>query len=288
MSKNVVESDDLKNNNTLINVILRTDFFKIDIEKIIEKFSENLLSSENYKYKKINNYGIKLDISDPQKLVTQDFISQKVTEVNSHEFSTIDSSSRFILNENFFIFERKGFNDYEGSSVDIKKYLELLEIVTSGSDNLKIKRIGLRKINNIFMNHDLKNVKKVIKDKFIFEISEESCQRFQTVYTPLFGRDGYNLTLLVDDGKMMIENTANDVYRSMIDIDYYCRTESRFEKISDIKSVIEQLKKETFKIYMNLLTDEMLKLLQINDSKEFYEESNKMGILRGVNYGYRK
>ena len=97
--------EDFKGNNTLESIIVRIDFLTIEAEKIeniVGKVSEIL--GDNYKYRKINNYDINLNISDPEKLITQDFIEQKIDMKNNFEFSGQNNGIRFVINQNFFLY----------------------------------------------------------------------------------------------------------------------------------------------------------------------------------------
>ena len=145
MEKGELSKDELAGNNTLNSIIVRVDFLTIKVEEIIEKMLVKL--GDDYIYNRIDNYDINFEISDPKKLITQDFIKQKIYLKNSFEFRSIKDNFRFVINQNFFLYERNNFAMYEGSTKDINLYIELLKYIFEV--NPQIQRLGVRKSNII-------------------------------------------------------------------------------------------------------------------------------------------
>ena len=91
MDKSSITKQMLSGNNTLNSIIVRIDFLTIDVKNLVEQLLIKL--GEQYTYNQINSYNINLDISDPKKLITQDFINQKVNTNNNYEFKNNNTLS---------------------------------------------------------------------------------------------------------------------------------------------------------------------------------------------------
>ena len=283
----IYKKESFAGNNSLDKIIIRVDFLTLeqqDLEKIIEKISQNL--GEEYKYSKIDNYNINLDISDPKKLITQDFIEQKVDLKNNYEFKEEQKQTRFVMNQNFFLYERRNFNDYEGSDNDTNLFIKLLGEIFEYKP--QIQRLGVRKINCFYTKKELKYLKKIIKVKFINRIEKDINPRYKMSYTPLESndKDGYNLNMQLDYGILNKDEKNSEVYRYILDIDSYVRDIDKINDLKKVSSEILQLKNKDFEIYVGELQEKFLDVMISRNSKsEFDENIKKFGIIHGVNYG---
>ena len=282
--------EDFKGNNTLESIIVRIDFLTIEAEKIeniVGKVSEIL--GDNYKYRKINNYDINLNISDPEKLITQDFIEQKIDMKNNFEFSGQNNGIRFVINQNFFLYARKEFNNYTGSNNDTTLYLKLLNEVFEFEP--KIQRLGIRKFNSLYIEKDISILKHILKDSFLEEIDSNMESKYQISYTPLEkdGKNGYNLNKALDYGTIKNQDgTTKDVYRYIIDVDSYIRKQQQIDSLQKIESEISSLKQKDFDIYIKQLNEEFLEIMIKQDKQEFESEIKNIGVVYGAKYGRKQ
>ncbi len=283
MSKDECTKELLAGNNSLDSIIVRVDFLTIDIEKIIEEIFPML--GDEYKYNQIDSYDINLEISDPQKLITQDFIKQKVNLKNNYEFKNMDDGFRFILNKNFFLYERRNFYNYAGSEKDTQLYLDILNKLFEATP--KIQRLGVRKTNVFFIERNVEKLKGIVDNAFIKALDDNVNQKLEIEYTPLEEnqKDGYNMAIQVDYGKLKREEIDAEVYRIVLDIDSYIREQESIDSYDKIQSAIAELKEKDFKIYKEQMSEAFLEAIKQRNKDEFKEKIKNLGILHGVNYG---
>lgn len=283
MKKSECSKELLSGNNTLNNIIVRVDFLTLEVEKIVEKFSG--LLGDKYVYNKVDSYDINFDISDPKKLITQDFIKQKVNLNNNFEFKSVDDDLRFVINQNFLLYERKNFAKYKGSQEDTELYLKLLEILFDFQP--KIQRLGVRKSNMLFIEQNIQKLKQILDNSFIKSLDDNINQKFNLIYTPMKEnqKDGYNLNIQLDYGKLKINNENKDVYRVVIDIDSYIRDVEIIDEYDKIKNKINELKINDFEIYKSQMSENFLDVIVKSNEEEFNKEMNDIGVLLGANYG---
>ncbi|MBP3801961.1 MAG: TIGR04255 family protein [Clostridia bacterium] len=202
------------------------------------------------------------------------------------EFKNDENGVRFVINNNFFLYERKKFENYEGSQSDTETYLKLL--IEFFKYNVQVQRLGVRKINCFYTKNKISCLKKIVKDKFMSEIDNEMNPKYSIVYTPLEKNDknGYNLGMKLDYGVLEKNEKKQDVYRYILDIDSYIRDVEQIDKLEKITEKITELKTKDFEIYISRLQNKFLETMVIRDNKEkFNEEIEKYGIIHGVNYG---
>lgn len=283
MEKSEYSKELLAGNNTLNNIIIRVDFLTIEVEEVVEKILVEL--GDKYIYNKIDNYDINFDISDPKKLITQDFIKQKVNLKNSYEFKNIEDDFRFVINQNFFLYERKNFAMYEGSSKDTKLYMKLLKIIFESRP--KIQRLGVRKSNMLFIEQEISKLKLITDNSFVKTLSENINQKFNLVYTPLEDnqKNGYNLNIQLDYGKLNINTKEKNVFRFIVDIDSYIRDIEKINVYEKIKTEVDLLKENDFNIYKDEMSEKFLDAISQTDEQNFKKKIQEMGILYGANYG---
>ena len=283
MEKSDYSKELLAGNNTLNNIIIRVDFLTIEVEEVVEKILVEL--GDKYIYNKIDNYDINFDISDPKKLITQDFIKQKVNLKNSYEFKNIEDDFRFVINQNFFLYERKNFAMYEGSSKDTKLYMKLLKIIFKSRP--KIQRLGVRKSNMLFIEQEISKLKLITDNSFVKTLSENINQKFNLVYTPLEDnqKNGYNLNIQLDYGKLNINTKEKNVFRFIVDIDSYIRDIEKINVYEKIKTEVDLLKENDFNIYKDEMSEKFLDAISQTDEQNFKKKIQEMGILYGANYG---
>lgn len=283
MEKSEYSKELLAGNNTLNNIIIRVDFLTIEVEEVVEKILVEL--GDKYIYNKIDNYDINFDISDPKKLITQDFIKQKVNLKNSYEFKNIEDDFRFVINQNFFLYERKNFAMYEGSSKDTKLYMKLLKIIFESRP--KIQRLGVRKSNMLFIEQEISKLKLITDNSFVKTLSENINQKFNLVYTPLEDnqKNGYNLNIQLDYGKLNINTKEKNVFRFIVDIDSYIRDIEKINIYEKIKTEVDLLKENDFNIYKDEMSEKFLDAISQTDEQNFKKKIQEMGILYGANYG---
>lgn len=283
MEKSEYSKELLAGNNTLNNIIIRVDFLTIEVEEVVEKILVEL--GDKYIYNKIDNYDINFDISDPKKLITQDFIKQKVNLKNSYEFKNIEDDFRFVINQNFFLYERKNFAMYEGSSKDTKLYMKLLKIIFESRP--KIQRLGVRKSNMLFIEQEISKLKLITDNSFVKTLSENINQKFNLVYTPLEDnqKNGYNLNIQLDYGKLNINTKEKNVFRFIVDIDSYIRDIEKINVYEKIKTEVDLLKENDFNIYKDEMSEKFLDAISQMDEQNFKKKIQEMGILYGANYG---
>lgn len=283
MNKVECTKEMLSGNNTLNNLIIRVDFLTISVDEIVERFMEYL--GDQYVYNKIDKYDINFDISDPKKLITQDFVKQKVNLYNNYEFKSVNDELRFVINQNFLLYERKNFKEYTGSQSDTNIYLDLLNILFEYEP--KIQRLGIRKSNVLYIEQDINKLKGVLDNSFIKNLDENLNQKFNLIYTPMDEnqKDGYNLLVQLDYGKINIDDENKDVYRVVIDIDSYIRETTSIDNYSKVKDEIEVLKLKDFDIYIGQMSSVFLDAITKNDESSFKKSMNDIGVLYGANYG---
>ena len=283
MDKSSITKQMLSGNNTLNSIIVRIDFLTIDVEELVEKLLMKL--GEEYTYNNINSYNIDLDIADPKKLITQDFINQKVNLNNNYEFKNNNEDFRFVINENFFLYQRKTFNNYEGSDKDTALYKELLNIVFEKSP--KIQRLGVRKTNLIFLEQDIEFLKEITDNEFIKTLNEKKNQKFNILYTPLDDnqKNGYNINTKLDYGKLKIESEEKEVYRFVLDIDSYIRDIQQIDSYEEVCKEIDELKIQDFELYKSQMSEKFLQAISEDNEDEFKSKMKNLGIVYGVNYG---
>lgn len=283
MDKSSITKQMLSGNNTLNSIIVRIDFLTIDVKNLVEQLLIKL--GEQYTYNQINSYNINLDISDPKKLITQDFINQKVNTNNNYEFKNNNEDFRFVINQNFFLYERKAFNNYEGSDKDTNLYKELIKIIFESSP--KVQRLGVRKTNMIFLEQNIEFLKEITDNQFIKTLNDNKNQKFSILYTPLEDneKNGYNINTQLDYGKLKIENQEKEAYRFVLDIDSYIRDIQQIDTYEKVCDEINNLKSQDFELYKSQMSEKFLQTIVTNEEIKFKEEMEKLGILYGVNYG---
>lgn len=283
MDKSSITKQMLSGNNTLNSIIVRIDFLTIDVKNLVEQLLIKL--GEQYTYNQINSYNINLDISDPKKLITQDFINQKVNTNNNYEFKNNNEDFRFVINQNFFLYERKAFNNYEGSDKDTDLYKELIKIIFESSP--KVQRLGVRKTNMIFLEQNIEFLKEITDNQFIKTLNDNKNQKFSILYTPLEDneKNGYNINTQLDYGKLKIENQEKEAYRFVLDIDSYIRDIQQIDTYEKVCDEINNLKSQDFELYKSQMSEKFLQTIVTNEEIKFKEEMEKLGILYGVNYG---
>lgn len=283
MNKDDCSRERVSGNNTLSAVIVRVDFLTLELDKIVERFLECL--GDRYVYNQINSYSINIDILDPKKLVTQDFIKQKVDLNNNYEFKSVDDGLRFIINQNFLLYERKNFVRYKGSQKDKEVYFKLLKILFDFQP--KVQRLGVRKSNTLFIEQDIQKLKQVLDNEFIKSLDDNDNQKVDLTYTPMEEnqKDGYNLKIQLDYGKIKINDKNKDVYRAVIDIDSYIRDTERIDEYNKIVDNIEKLDLSNFEIYKSQMSEKFLDVIVENNEEEFNKKMNNLGVLLGGNYG---
>src|SRR5699024_500710 len=127
-------------------------------DSMAQKIQE-LLTPEKYNFKTVDIRNVNINIEDPETLFTQELIKSNINTTKNYEYISQDENHKFVINEYFVIFEKNNFLTYS----KIEKYLEnlkkIIDTIVCTEKELKITRVGIRKMNQLFVGN-ISSIKK--------------------------------------------------------------------------------------------------------------------------------
>lgn len=269
-------------NNTLFNEIIRIDFFKIkDVDSLVEKIVE-LLSKYDYSFKTTDIRNVNINIEDPEALLTQEIlknnISSNINTTKNYEFISSNESHSFVLNEYFLIFEKNNFSSYR----KIEEYSTILNnifnIIKAVEPDLKISRIGIRKMNQLFFG-------KIDTLEKFFNIKIPDCDYDKineySITQKNIDKINYSSNIVMNlkrgKGNTSADSKPIEMFRFIWDIDCY----KRDVKIENFSAEIKGLNDNLFEKYSSIITDSFYDIIK----KEIInrDELKKLDIYGGIN-----
>ena len=249
-------------NNTLFNEIIRVDFYKIkDIDNMAEKINE-LLLKEKYTFKTTDIRNVNINIEDPETLLTQELIKSNINTTKNYEYISENENHKFVLNEYFIIFEKNNFSPYG----KIEKYLEtmkkIVDVIVKEPD-LKISRVGIRKMNQLFFGK-IETIEKyfnIIIPKKDYSILDE----YAITQKNLDNEGDYSSNIMFNlkrgKGNVNSDPTQIEMFRFIWDIDCYKRKVDSKKVIDEIVNLNNHL----FGRYNDVITDDLYSILENKD-----------------------
>ena len=249
-------------NNTLFNEIIRVDFYKIkDIDNMAEKINE-LLLKEKYTFKTTDIRNVNINIEDPETLLTQELIKSNINTTKNYEYISENENHKFVLNEYFIIFEKNNFSPYG----KIEKYLEtmkkIVDVIVKEPD-LKISRVGIRKMNQLFFGK-IETIEKyfnIIIPKKDYSILDE----YAITQKNLDNEGDYSSNIMFNlkrgKGNVNSDPTQIEMFRFIWDIDCYKRKVDSKKVIDEIVNLNNHL----FGRYNDVITDYLYSILENKD-----------------------
>lgn len=261
-------------NNTLFNAIIRIDLFRIEnLPKVLSKL-EDFAKKNNFKFRTSDIKSVNINIDDPETLLTQEMIKANIDETKNYEYISLDEKERFVVNEYFLIFEKREFDGYTKIDKYVSLLNEIFDTVISVEKNIKISRVGIRKVNHLFIN-DISSIPKYVN----YTIPSEDYNVIDeySIIQKNLSELSSNIIFAIKKGKYIKDNKEDNMYRVVWDIDCYKRNvESKL-----VLNTINELNTELFTRYKNIITDELYEVLCKEDVEEEYLISKK--IYGGIN-----
>ncbi len=265
-------------NNTLFNEIIRIDLFKIEnLSKVLDKL-DAFSKKYNFKFRTNDVKSVNISIDDPETLLTQEMIKANIDETQNYEYVSQNEKEKFVVNEYFLIFEKSGFDGYTKIDEYINLLIEMFNIIISVEKDIKISRIGIRKMNHLFVN-DISKISEYVQ--YVLPTEDYETIDEYSIMQKNLSTVSSNINFTLKKGKHIKNNQDEGVmYRLIWDIDCYTRT----AEIIKVCDTIKELNAELFARYNRVITDELRKILCEENlteeeliSKKIYGGINKNG-----------
>lgn len=265
-------------NNTLFNEIIRIDFFKINNLPTILSNLDDYMKELKYSFNTTDIRNVNINIEDPETLLTQEMIKSNINTTVNYEYVSENGSEKFVLNEYFLIFEKYKFDNYKNIDEYLKVLQEIIKVIIKEEKEIKISRIGIRKMNQLFIGN-LNVLNNYINDqRFPKPDEEDVVDEYNIVQKNLGEEDSSNVMLSLKKGKGSIGTIQDkDMYRIVWDIDCYYRNTEK----NKIKEKIEELNDKLFEKYNKIITSELKQIL--NNEHITNEDLYKKEIYGGIN-----
>ncbi|OKZ75589.1 MAG: hypothetical protein BHW00_01540 [Clostridium sp. 26_22] len=265
-------------NNTLFNEIIRIDFFKINNLPTILSNLDDYMKELKYSFNTTDIRNVNINIEDPETLLTQEMIKSNINTTVNYEYVSENGSEKFVLNEYFLIFEKYKFDNYKNIDEYLKVLQEIIKVIIKEEKEIKVSRIGIRKMNQLFIGN-LNVLNNYINDqRFPKPDEEDVVDEYNIVQKNLGEEDSSNVMLSLKKGKGSIGTIQDkDMYRIVWDIDCYYRNTEK----NKIKEKIEELNDKLFEKYNKIITSELKQIL--NNEHITNEDLYKKEIYGGIN-----
>lgn len=265
-------------NNTLFNEIIRIDFFKINNLPTILSNLDDYMKELKYSFNTTDIRNVNINIEDPETLLTQEMIKSNINTTVNYEYVSENGSEKFVLNEYFLIFEKYKFDNYKNIDEYLKVLQEIIKVIIKEEKEIKVSRIGIRKMNQLFIGN-LNVLNNYINDqRFPKPDEEDVVDEYNIVQKNLGEEDSSNVMLSLKKGKGSIGTIQDkDMYRIVWDIDCYYRNTEK----NKIKEKIGELNDKLFEKYNKIITSELKQIL--NNEHITNEDLYKKEIYGGIN-----
>ena len=265
-------------NTTLFNEIIRIDFFKINNLPTILSNLDDYMKELKYSFNTTDIRNVNINIEDPETLLTQEMIKSNINTTVNYEYVSENGSEKFVLNEYFLIFEKYKFDNYKNIDEYLKVLQEIIKVIIKEEKEIKVSRIGIRKMNQLFIGN-LNVLNNYINDqRFPKPDEEDVVDEYNIVQKNLGKEDSSNVMLSLKKGKGSIGTIQDkDMYRIVWDIDCYYRNTEK----NKIKEKIEELNDKLFEKYNKIITSELKQIL--NNEHITNEDLYKKEIYGGIN-----
>ncbi len=257
------------------NVIIRIDYVPIPDDKvdvINNKLAKLFLVDNDYfsdaKQTFIRN--IDIQMNDPSIQDVNEFLNVKEkSKVKSYEYYKYDENKniemKFIFNRQFCLIDINQvikyykFEDYE------EIFLKALDILSPNS--IIINRFGLRKFNDFFLKKDAQ-INDYVKDKYFNADCNDlldNSDNFIAEKKYTFASGDTNVNLITHSSIGMMDNDL--VKRIAFDIEIYLTDIKTLEVLfaCNKKEFIDKENDLFFNLYLNLLNEQMVKMLKIDE-----------------------
>lgn len=285
--KNSILRDNL-NKHITNNVIIRIDYIPITDDKvdlINSLLAKNFLVDNklfsNNKQTFIRKFDVNLNDSSIQDI--NDFVNiEEKSRIKSYEYYKIDENSniemKLIFNRQFTSISVDQNIRYYNYEIYRDIFLQILDILSE--NNTIINRFGLRKFNEFFIKSDI-SIDKYVKDRYFNLDCDDLIKDSESYISEKkynFSKKEHNVNLTTHSSIGKFDD--NLAKRIAFDIDVYITDLNYLEKLfnKDNKYYIDKVNDLLFSVYINILSDNMLKLL--NKSSELDDED----IIYGVEY----
>ena len=254
MTKADIKRSDLRRN-FLKEVIMRLDFqgvFQPEMENILIKIKPYLREHSFTRY--------------DQKITNQIMASGDVPDLKSemvHVFTNESSGYMVELSTSNIVLtvSSQAYSPFEDYS---QVFSHLADVYRQNIDFFTVQRFGLRKINVCFVK-DKKAVSKYFSQAYynceepILGFSTNSVIRRDTLSD---NNRNINMNYAVEEGKIGEES----IYKITLDTDIYLTSKEDIEQTVFEEVALNDLNEIIFKIYINVITDELIGVLSKDES----------------------
>lgn len=269
------------------NVILRIDYVPLPDEKVDE--INNIIAQEflvkesiftEVKQTFIRN--IDIQMNDPSIQDFNEFINLKEkSRIRSYEYYKLTDENieiKLTFNRQFCSIDVNQMTKYYEYEKYRDIFINILELLKD--KEIIINRFGLRKFNDFFIK-ETANINDYVKDKYFCLECNDLIEESYSIITEKrwsFSKEVYNTNLITHSSIGKLESDI--VKRIAFDIDVYITDITELQKLftEDNIEFVDKVNNLIFKVYINLLTEKMIKLL----CKE--SELNDENIVFGVDY----
>ena len=273
------------------NAILRIDYVPIsdtEVDSINGKLAKELLLNgmnfSNMKQTFMRN--IDIQMNDPSIQDFNEFINVKEkSRVKSYQYYKVDEDSNIEMiltfNRQFCSIDVNQYIRYYNYEIYRDIFLLLLEILKE--QELIINRFSIKKFNEFFLKKDVP-IDLYVKDKYFnLDCSDllASSESFISEKRYTFLKNIYNVNLITHSSIGKLDDVI--VKRIAFDIDVYIADLQDLKKLfqEDNEEYINRLNNELFCVYVHILNEKMISLL---DRSSCIEDGNiVLGVERNEN-----
>lgn len=252
--------------NTLAKEIFRIDFYPLEkFDDVLEKL-ELYFRDKNYSYTQTTTTNVTYDINDPEPLITESFMVKKNIEIiQNYEFVNLNESCKFIVNQNMLIFDKSAFSGYNGIETYFELFIGAINVIKEIT-NIKISRIGIRKINELILSKK-DSLFKYFNNVYLKDLNSISDETKEMIleysFRPFYGIDDLSLNKNIKIIKGKFKNPDNDIidaYSLIWDIDIYRRFVNDTDN-ENLNEICKSINEKIFVEYGDVISDDLYEYL---------------------------